>query len=293
MGTADYCGNGNPHTVDGTWIAMFNDVTVTNALKPDKFLLPIVRSSFFPQNFRFEAAWQNPRLDKPFQSEACTPPNATTIKGGAFCLTKARWATIPPDLFSPCPGLVTPEVCENIPESGLEEQQALLFSYSLFLDVGLYRCKKDSAQAWLTSTSDDLNDLTMNGTQRTYEKGEFKCRADDAFEGTVLRSDADGAPLPEGFPGWNGKTPPVKLYLHQLSPGRYKTDISPGPGPENPIGYILPAKACLESPRWCGAQLKLYETASGEFLTTTKPPTAPFTERVGRVLGHLINLKPK
>jgi len=329
MGIADYCGIGDPHTVPGTWIAKFNNHTVTPQVQPlasstlqpgDALLQPDYYSpSMHKQHFFFEAAWRSGLKFSP--SPQSKTPQYTDGPGGAYCLTKKRWSTIP---YLPmadqnkCPNL-TPEFCRDT-EKSMEEldPKNLLFTYSLFLDVGLYSCQNSVVPAlWRTSTTEQLDDIgngavtdtnaTTDPKQPVFKHDEtsppsqFVC-LQGAFEGTVLRWDANGAPLPEGFPvNWGGSgSVPVALYLHNLGSGKYVTDTnkntmavgeqgSPAP---TPIGYILPTDVCSASnaSSFCGNPLKLY-TTSNQYLTTASmsPLPDPFTGP-GTVLGYLIKV---
>jgi hypothetical protein len=289
MATADYCGVGPPHTVDGTWIALFNQVAVKEKLlmplgnPPQFFLKPeVVTNPGIP--FRFEAAWK---------SFVTAEPGA----GGALCVTKARWATMPPTLSSAsCPALKNARFCENYTEAQLEQMGAKLFSYSLFLDAGLYLCHATDPNAprWLTNVTDQLVDDGSQGYK--YESGNFVC-GEKEFEGTVLRWGANGLPFPESFPvSWDGKDgpQPVPLYFHTIASGQYITNtirkqLADEKNPPTPIGYVLPpnTKPC----KYCGAALTLYEKNQQHITTSKVPPKHPFGGARGNLLGYLIKLE--
>jgi hypothetical protein len=302
MGTADYCGNGQPHTVDGTWIAMFNLVTAGKKGKKSMVDSGYMKSTYqsqhpFSVDYRFEAAWRPLVLD---------PADNTYAPGGAVCLTKARWATMGPELTKTCPRLNGHEFCDTESEAQLEDPDyALLFSYSLFLDIGLYRCVNASTtpNLWVTTIVDDLQPASGSSlppiTYNFKEATSFQCMNDSIFEGTVLRLGAEGAPLPEDFPiDWTGqqRPKPVPLYRHTIGLGQYKTDTvdqAIGATKTVPIGYILPAQVCPG--RFCGNPLKLYEHNYGkhtEYLTTAKSPPAPFGKDP-ILLGYVIDLLQK
>jgi hypothetical protein len=306
MGTADYCGNGTSHTADGTWIAKYDDVTVhdrvqqqQNNMLEGKFGSPPSRPYFF-----FEAAWRPPLTD-PIES------------GGAFCLTKKRWATMPLLLAGEiasdkCPSLKQAEFC-HLPEPDLEDSRTLLFTYSLFLDVGLYTCSNsEDPPRWRTSTTEQLDEDPSPNVPLGLDRGSdallytykdatsvFSCGNGD-FEGTVLRADTGDAPLPADFPvNWSStqKPKPQPLYLHNNG-GQYKTDATPlSQWPTQLIGYILPLNVCEPKSRWCGPKLKIYwkqNNGNDQYLTTWKEPPAPFdTANSVTPLGYLINLMPQ
>jgi hypothetical protein len=294
MAMADYCGNGQPHTVDGTWIDFGSAATLSKAPftppKPPKAneklpgeLTTKQLTPKHPRPFFFEAAWRG----DPY---------------GPICVTKTRWSTIPVD----CP-LIQSSLksekrwfCEEFTEAELENDthQAVptIFSYSPFLDVGLYNCHK-GATAWVTTSTAQLtsSDIKPPLNYRFTIDPTFVCVSDKDFEGTVLRPDATSALLPNGFPDWNGpeKTRPIELYLHSQS-GIYFTDTNKsGSPPPQHIGYILPAEVCAGGGPFCGAALTLY-TKSGppdEYWTSTKISPPPGFGQP-KVLGYLISLRP-
>jgi hypothetical protein len=291
MGTADYCGNGNPHTVDGTWIAAFNDVTIKpEVMNPGGHLQPTVTGKHFPANFGFEAAWRPPVAGN--RKQRPTP-------GGALCVTKTRWATRPPDLGTNCPSLQTTlaggghkisvPFCERYSETELENLGAMLVSYSIYIDAGLYRCNNSTTPSRsVTTIADDLDTPNMSPPvmYKFKKDNSFTC-TDGDFQGAILRPSAKNLPLPEGFPDWNG----VALYRHDMPGGRYRTDTSPDPD-GSLIGYLLPPATPCPGSHWCGKELKVYDSldATGNTIsvTTTSPSTGSATS-----LGFLINLKPQ
>jgi len=316
MATTDYCGKGDFHnTLDGTWIADFDAKTIDPQVPPATpkgraELNPKFKSSPLSVDFFFEAAWRS-GLRKPGQGNS--------LPGGAYCLSKKRWATIPYIVDSAkCPNLKA-EPCHDFENDMEEGQGVLLFSYSLFKDVALYTCPNSvDASLWWTSTTEQLDEtspfIPLNAPNTAlYEHTEasphstFDCGKNEN-EGTVLRSGIEGTPLPEGFPvGWEGKKQPVALYLHDndnLGPGKYKTDTNKNG--KKPIGYILPTTVCPNGQgRFCGKPLKLFKAcppmppglcnANNErYLTTTMTNlTAPFKGLSGEVLGYLIDLTKK
>jgi hypothetical protein len=200
-----------------------------------------------------------------------------------------------------------------------EDQRVLLFTYSLFLDLGLYSCPNSADPAlWRTSTTEQLHEVTsetavwnipndpmdavyVHDEQSSASK--YTC-GKAQFNGTVLRggAEAEGVPLPEGFPAdWEGTKRPVALYLRKLPSGNYITDTK-NDGTK-PIGYILPAKVCPNGQGpFCGKPLQLFKTCPGvplalckpnnqKYLTTTMTTLpGPFAGLSGELLGYLINL---
>jgi hypothetical protein len=294
MASADYCGNGTPHTVDGTWISQYSPTTValdTQLVNHSPAVKGTVNAVRFNRPFQFEAAWRVTHGEI----------------GGAFCVTKTRWSTMPLEKLPECPPLqMSPDreqkwFCESYSEKELEENHALLFSYSPFLDVGLFRCDNSAsapATAWVTTSTDYLNTLGVHPPlgYQLKDNAAFHCNDHD-FEGTVLRPDATGALLPYGFPDWKGpkNNRPIELYLHFFpASGKYITDTNSDSSPTTKhIGYILPVAACSGGGHFCGARLKLYKKSGppDEYWTsTTTPPPPGFS--APKVLGHMIKLRP-
>jgi hypothetical protein len=303
MAIADYCGKGEPHTLDGTVIADFDAKTITphvqSATPP---VDPTFKSSSLRSvDFFFEAAWRSGTLGE-----------QQSLPGGAYCLSKKRWATIPYIVDSAkCPNL-NPESCHELEKDMEDKPRVLLFSYSLFKDVALYTCPNTSdPPLWRTTTTEQLDEtspfIPLNDQNNpTYTHTEtnphstFSCGQNEN-EGTVLRSGIEGTPLPQGFPvDWKGKKQPVALYFQgdNLGPDKYKTDTNNNGKP--PIGYILPATVCPNGQgHFCGMPLKLFKACppvgkcrgnNERYLTTTKNPTGPFAGLSGQVLGYLIDL---
>jgi hypothetical protein len=284
VAVADYCGDGIRHTVDGTFIYKYNDVSVSGAhlvvntgpnagnMQPDFYS---VTDSL---HYFLEAAWR--------------PVLPDVRNGGALCLSKLRWSTMAPALSAACPTIAPPfrqTFCEDIQESQLEAQGALLFTYSLFIDQGLYKCQVQP-NVWKTFASD---------APPTTNPG---CSA-SIFEGVMLRNNAAITPLPDGFPvAFNGPPKPVPLYLHTISSSQFITntkqhepgEVSGSPG--QPIGYVLPTPVCPGgNGNFCGDALKLYKYKSGgldQYLTTTKTPP-PIPGIVAQaVLGYMLKFAP-
>src|SRR5262249_29152354 len=128
-------------------------------------------------------------------------------QGGAYCLTKKRWATIPYlPVTSNCPALNRPFdqqlFCKSTEKAMKEaDPNALLFSYSIFLGGGIYSCVTTvDPTVWLTSTTEPLLQETPspNPVDPLYGYVDspftFGCGQGD-FNGTVLRPQAMGAPL--------------------------------------------------------------------------------------------------
>ena len=114
LARADYCGNGVPHTRDGTAINVWDTLPAPGPIQR-RGLLP-------PLGMVFEAGW-NTR--------------------GAVCMSRARWllddglsiAALCPDRLIP-PGLVGQTVCDTVAQVLGEAQDAQMFNQS-YLHLGL------------------------------------------------------------------------------------------------------------------------------------------------------------
>ena len=191
MATADFCGAGQSNTVDDTPITLFNDTNVRlepgsggNSWDP----LQVAGGPFGPYEARFEAAWTS-------QPEY-VHPDVKAWRSRAVCLTKKRWSTL--NLGGMCPAqLPDPrragQSCDSMSAQEVFNQGAVLFSYSSFIDAGLYRFKHRTVPGRFVTTAavDFLND----GDPRVYEPVGVEDAHDyvldmaapnTAFEGTVL-----------------------------------------------------------------------------------------------------------
>ena len=96
MARADYCGDGTPHTHDGTWINMWDSLPPPGPIQRHGGLLGLLP----PVGMLFEAGWNT---------------------GGAVCLSHARWllddaallAAACPDRLVP-PSLLGGTVCDTV-----------------------------------------------------------------------------------------------------------------------------------------------------------------------------------
>lgn len=79
MARADYCGDGTPHTENGTWIDIYDVLGIETQVPNDGML--------------FEAAW---------------------IPDGAYCISKARWNLIATEVLTECPQKIVPPSLSNL-----------------------------------------------------------------------------------------------------------------------------------------------------------------------------------
>jgi hypothetical protein len=126
MARADFCGDGTPHTVDGTWIDGYDRM---NTLPNGEYSkLGVLIKSDNPLML-VEAGWGP-------DDATTSPPTA-----GAVCLSKDRWNTIPLD---PACRARLP-LCEDGGKTPWDwlNTSALIFSNSPDTDVALYDCGSD------------------------------------------------------------------------------------------------------------------------------------------------------
>jgi|GEM_PF-1106432 len=105
---ADYCGNGTPHTRDGTWINIWDNLPPPG---------PIQIQGSTPPLMVFEAGWNT---------------------GGAVCLSHARWLLLGPLIAANCPDrLVAPgllvlgaTVCDTVAQVLGASSSSVIFNES-------------------------------------------------------------------------------------------------------------------------------------------------------------------
>jgi hypothetical protein len=204
MATADYCGEGTPRTLNNTSIFMFNtgDVKATPVGDPPESYVstaPVVSTDPMgvSHNFFFEAAWK-------VDMDKVQAPNGRTmmkLRAQALCLTKKRWSTMPVDACV-TGNLLDPRgkgasYCEDISMDELLGQGAVLFSYSMFMDAGLYRFKNSVNGEFLT-TADVVFDPdptvpfpeSYHPNVDDWDQYTLDTGAPFYFEGTILTQDA-------------------------------------------------------------------------------------------------------
>ncbi|HEY5922368.1 MAG TPA: ADYC domain-containing protein [Kofleriaceae bacterium] len=106
MARADYCGDGVPHTEDGTWINVWDRLSYPGPIQRHGLLPPL--------GMLFEAGWNT---------------------DGAVCLSHARWllddtlANLCPERLIP-PGLLGATVCDTVVQVLGQDPNAKLFNES-------------------------------------------------------------------------------------------------------------------------------------------------------------------
>lgn len=233
MASADYCGEGKTNTVNGTPIIMFNADNVNTEVNPaDPMLTPYVAAGPFGADgeYFFEAAWKTiPVLDRTLGGEGW--------RAKAFCLSKKRWSTLPINgtcltTSMPDPRLGRGEFCESISVDKLMSQDSVLFSYSTYIDAGLYRFRNKYTGEHLTTAS-----LSIDPKQTfTYIPNVANA---DAFEldtsgvGSVFEGPILSRNVPASF---SGLALTSRLLRYTDGAGRYVTLVE---GSAVPAGYYL------------------------------------------------------
>ena len=112
LARADYCGDGTPHTHDGTWVNVWDTLPPPGPIQKHGLLPPL--------GMLFEAGWNH---------------------SGAVCLSRARWllddtlANLCPDRLIP-PGLLGATVCNTVADVLGYDPDAKLFNES-YLNLDL------------------------------------------------------------------------------------------------------------------------------------------------------------
>jgi hypothetical protein len=237
MASADFCGEGKTNTVDGTPIIMFNAKNVQTQKAPSPPYEEYVASGPFGTRgaFYFESAWT--------AQSVVVPGVGDVWNTRALCQTKKRWSTLP--LGGTCgisETLPDPRLrnagayCESLTAPELLAQGALLFSYSMYLDAGLYRFKKQNAQDQFLTTASIVIDPALS-YPASYKPNparfvdahlyalDVTASGDGAFEGSILRPEAS-AWLFDLQP-----TSPLRQYTD--GNGRYLTLVDGMPIPQD------------------------------------------------------------
>ncbi|AKJ06170.1 Hypothetical protein AA314_07796 [Archangium gephyra] len=266
MASADYCGEGRPNTVNGTPLVMFNAKNVVTQLVGTT---PYVASGPFGSgaDFFFETAWAASQV-KDTQGYGW--------RAKALCLTKKRWSTLP--LNGTClnpTNLPDPRTqrqapfCESLSASQLLSQGAMLFSYSSYIDAGLYRFKHKVTGELLTTASLNISPSgafvyvpkVPNGNDYVLDT----TGVSSVYEGPILSPS-----VPATFPGLADARP---LWRYTDGLGRYVTLVE---GTGVPAGFVPDGANALEGYVYVGKalsgppELHLWER-SGSYATSTGP----------------------
>lgn len=241
MARADYCGTGLPNTLDGTPIYIDDMFT----FKPTETI----------PGFPREAAWAGRALIR---------------KGGpqpAVCLSKLRWATLPPE--GDCPlSLPDPridgkgEFCEDMPFQRLDDKGALMYSSSSFIDAGLLTYHDPATRRHFTTASLIPGRPGTLPTWTLPSPPQIGFPIDDhppAFEGTVF-----AAELPVALPS----QPLVKVVSYDCD-GQLVTSAAP----QNDCKLIAVEGQVLPPGTPDRAPLRRWVREKESWTTTTAPST--------------------
>jgi ADYC domain-containing protein/pentapeptide repeat protein len=106
LARADYCGNGKPHTQDGTWINVWDNLPAPGPIQ--------LHGAHPPPGMIFEAGWNT---------------------GGAVCLGRTRWISDMVEIAATCPARLMPlgqakKICDTVEEALGNDPSVLLFNES-------------------------------------------------------------------------------------------------------------------------------------------------------------------
>jgi hypothetical protein len=237
MASADYCGEARANTLQGTEILMFNDTNLMTQVKEgDPNQIPYVAGGPFgtTENFFFESAWTT--IPYVFPKDA--GGDKAGLRAKASCLTKKRWTTLP--LGGSCMGeLPDPRLdnadryCEDVSaEELVDKKGAVLFSYSRFVDAGLYRFRHQSNPEW-TLTTASVNVTQTGEYLPEVEEGLHYKLDSNPFEGTILTRH-----VPDDFPGMKFTARLLRYRSGTGQAARFVTLVE-GPMMSVPQGYQL------------------------------------------------------
>jgi hypothetical protein len=232
MASADYCGEGRTNTVDGTPIIMFNAGNVKTEVDPsDVTMTPYVAGGPFGTDgeYFFEAAWKTlPVLD---------PALGEGWRAKALCLSKKRWSTLPINGACMSTSLADPrtgrgDFCEALSADKLLSQESVLFSYSTYIDAGLYRFRNKYTGELLTTAALFIDPKTpFKYTPSIAKADDYELDTSgvgSVFEGPILSRN-----VPASFPGLALTS---RLLRYTDGAGRYVTLVE---GAAVPAGYYL------------------------------------------------------
>ena len=317
MATADFCGEARPNTLEGTPITMFHLGNVQTEVIDDS--PPVVAGGPVRQGFYFEAAWAvvDASTGQPLSSLLEFP--AARVRAQALCLTKKRWATLPPNGSCSIQGpLKDPRTwtesskpapshyryCEEYTLDELKQEGAVLFSYSWFLDAGLYRFKRNNAETqntdqFLSTAQIVIVPQQPYGYRYLPDPDVFK-HWDDyvldtsiplGFEGPLFKFDAPATVL-DGLP-----TRRLLRYRQKGGTGRFLTLVEGTPVPEDHEldqdgldqgveGHVHDSLApANDYPR----PLYLYGNGS-DYLTSTSDNVPNFVPLLAQPMGYMPSL---
>jgi len=211
MASADFCGEGKPNTLNGTPLTLFHAGNVKTQPGADSLSPPFIFRGAVNQSYYFEAAWGLVDAGTGAPIVSYTALGASPrVRAQALCLTKKRWATLPPSgscsikatLPDPRGASLTdpnrPKFCDDSNRDDLKGKGAVLFSYSKYLDGGLYRFKRNNTDQYIVTSM--VEPGPTNGPLYVL-KPESRLTPSDfqldggvlSFEGPLIKADAPAA----------------------------------------------------------------------------------------------------
>lgn len=281
MAMADYCGNGESHTVEGTPIRMFD-------LQPTPGQHPLTKK--LPEH-GFETAWTGGTA--PRDLEDWNDLHDTAAAGGALCLTKKRWETIAvKTAVDPrCPRLADPRMypnqemkyyrqddffrtrpCDYV-HDGVVEPVALVANHALIANTSDFH--DDLLSMWTSGAGDRWSTSHLLDTGPVV--GQVRKKVPDTFDtgGYTTPSQPLGAvfrvsKLPLSLQDSLGAVPLKPLRTYRTRQGDSVTTTGEVSGAGKLEGYVYP---CQASPPDGSIPLYRYVHAQ-DSETTITPPTA-------------------
>jgi hypothetical protein len=305
--SADYCGEATPNTLNGTPIKLFHTGNVpveTNASGQVH-----IGAGPVYQDYLFEAAWALVDV-KTGQFINSPTSSADLVRAQAVCLTKKRWTSLPlrgtctadnddDALTSRLPDPRLPDsskYCEEYTRDELVQKGAVLFSYSMFLDAGLYRFKHSTTQQYLT-TSHIIFTPGLTGNETIDERNKRLYQPDPALFPDADKYHLADKGLPDSYEGPVFR-PSAPQHIFESTPVsrllRYRKTGSPANEPANfftvvegtyltiPQDFVLDgiegSLYAAEAPPVPGPALLIHQNnALGAFLTTGNRDLVPTT----------------
>jgi hypothetical protein len=298
MATADYCGVGRSNTLDGTPIAFYDTKYVPlespNSPAPgDAFIAATLAAP--DDDLAFEAAWADCRhLTEPVRNSACDTPEKLRWGFGAVCLSKKRWSSLP--VAGTCfdPGAIQAQPdpymngkpCDDYTEAELEAHGARFFSFSRFLDTGLYRFNREGGNGASITTTEHLTSANFPKPDSVSLKPELdpgQSYTYARFEGAILHRRTPkalkGKLNLQGLYRCVRKTDKGKRFLLNTpstpdpksacgSMTGWTLDSGDMDKPRDPLeGYVSP-----QSVGFSNTELFLWKDAEGNFAAATVQP---------------------
>ncbi|MDC0712548.1 ADYC domain-containing protein [Stigmatella sp. ncwal1] len=317
LASADYCGQATPNTLSGTPITLYHLGNVPTQM--DESGIARIAGGPVREDYFFEAAWA--LVDAGTGQYIVSSTLPSRVRAQAVCLTKKRWSTLPvngtcvadqdSDPFNdrlPDPRRhhdKPARYCEDYTQDELLQKGAVLFSYSKFLDAGLYRFKHISNGEYLT-TSQILIKPTQPITDSTNPQFKTLYQPDPSvfFDADKYRLADNGLPDSYEGPLFKPNTPthlfdsvavsPLLRYrasgFDLFLPEQFLTLVSnsgvvvPANYSQNGVeGYVY----AEETPPTSAPSFRLYRRGTGSYLSTIHTNRVPANYGSATPMGYL------